>query len=202
MRKRKALKLSKIKESFSDLIDSVVIRKQEYGLMTRNGTIIAVIGPTESDFKATNDSVKITASFFKDNVNHVMRRFFYDHIPVIIFRRGAPGAIISPSFQYYSADIILGYADRGRHPGVTIKHLINFGFFSMQDASRKLDVTLNRLNNICASKQNLDADTCMKIANYFNIRPELLMRLQVNYEFQLSYNRGVNRRNQECIDSV
>ena len=50
------------------------------------------------------------------------------------------------------------------------------------DASRRLGVSLNRLNEIVLGKRAITADTALRLARLFNMSPQFWMRLQADWD--------------------
>ena len=50
------------------------------------------------------------------------------------------------------------------------------------DASRRLGVSLNRLNEIVLGKRAITADTALRLARLFDMSPQFWMRLQADWD--------------------
>ncbi len=50
------------------------------------------------------------------------------------------------------------------------------------EASRRLGVSLNRLNEIVLGKRSITADTALRLARLFNMSPQFWMRLQADWD--------------------
>jgi addiction module HigA family antidote len=50
------------------------------------------------------------------------------------------------------------------------------------EASRRLEISLNRLNEIVLGKRSITADTALRLARFFKTSPQFWMRLQVDWD--------------------
>ena len=50
------------------------------------------------------------------------------------------------------------------------------------EASRRLDISLNRLNEIVLGKRSITADTALRLARFFKTSPQFWMRLQADWD--------------------
>lgn len=50
------------------------------------------------------------------------------------------------------------------------------------EASRRLDISLNRLNEIVLGKRSVTADTALRLARFFKTSPQFWMRLQADWD--------------------
>ena len=50
------------------------------------------------------------------------------------------------------------------------------------DAARRLDISLNRLNEIVLGKRGITADTALRLARLLKTSPQLWMRLQADWD--------------------
>jgi len=50
------------------------------------------------------------------------------------------------------------------------------------EAARRLDVSLNRLNEIVLGKRAITADTALRLARLFDMSPQFWMRLQADWD--------------------
>lgn len=50
------------------------------------------------------------------------------------------------------------------------------------EAARRLDVSLNRLNEIILGKRGITADTALRLARLLNTSPQFWMRLQADWD--------------------
>jgi antitoxin HigA-1 len=50
------------------------------------------------------------------------------------------------------------------------------------EAARRLDVSLNRLNEIILGKRGITADTALRLAGLLNTSPQFWMRLQADWD--------------------
>jgi addiction module HigA family antidote len=50
------------------------------------------------------------------------------------------------------------------------------------DAARRLEISLNRLNEIVLGKRGITADTALRLARLLKTSPQLWMRLQADWD--------------------
>ena len=58
------------------------------------------------------------------------------------------------------------------------------------DASRRLGVSLNRLNEIILGKRGISADTALRLARLLKTSPQFWMRLQADWDLHLAIERA------------
>jgi addiction module HigA family antidote len=58
------------------------------------------------------------------------------------------------------------------------------------DVARRLDVSLNRLNEIILGKRAISADTALRLARLLKTSPQFWMRLQADWDLQLVLERA------------
>jgi addiction module HigA family antidote len=58
------------------------------------------------------------------------------------------------------------------------------------DAARRLDVSLNRLNEIILGKRGITADTALRLARLLKTSPQFWMRLQADWDLHLAIERA------------
>jgi addiction module HigA family antidote len=58
------------------------------------------------------------------------------------------------------------------------------------EAARRLDVSLNRLNEIVLGKRGITADTALKLAGLLKTSPQFWMRLQADWDLHRAINRA------------
>jgi addiction module HigA family antidote len=61
------------------------------------------------------------------------------------------------------------------------------------DASRRLGVSLNRLNEIVLGKRAITADTALRLARLFDMSPQFWMRLQADWDLHQALLREARR---------
>jgi addiction module HigA family antidote len=54
------------------------------------------------------------------------------------------------------------------------------------EASRRLGVSLNRLNEIVLGKRAITADTALRLARLFDMSPQFWMRLQADWDLSVA----------------
>jgi addiction module HigA family antidote len=57
------------------------------------------------------------------------------------------------------------------------------------EASRQLNISLNRLNEIVLGKRGITADTALRLARLFKMSPQFWMRLQADWELHQAMQR-------------
>jgi addiction module HigA family antidote len=57
------------------------------------------------------------------------------------------------------------------------------------EASRQLNISLNRLNEIVLGKRGITADTALRLAHLFEMSPQFWMRLQADWELHQAMQR-------------
>jgi antitoxin HigA-1 len=57
------------------------------------------------------------------------------------------------------------------------------------EASRRLGVSLNRLNEIVLGKRGITADTALKLARFLRMSPQFWMRLQADWDLHEALQR-------------
>ena len=57
------------------------------------------------------------------------------------------------------------------------------------EASRRLGVSLNRLNEIVLGKRSITADTALRLARLFEMSPQFWMRLQADWDLHRAIQR-------------
>jgi antitoxin HigA-1 len=58
------------------------------------------------------------------------------------------------------------------------------------DASRRLGISLNRLNEIILGKRGVSADTALRLAQLLKTSPQFWMRLQADWDLHLAMERA------------
>ena len=58
------------------------------------------------------------------------------------------------------------------------------------DAARRLDVSLNRLNEIILGKRGVSADTALRLARLLKTSPQFWMRLQADWDLHQAMERS------------
>jgi addiction module HigA family antidote len=57
------------------------------------------------------------------------------------------------------------------------------------EAARRLDVSLNRLNEIILGKRGITADTALRLSRLLKTSPQLWMRLQADWDLHQAMQR-------------
>ena len=58
------------------------------------------------------------------------------------------------------------------------------------EAARRLDMSLNRLNEIVLGKRGITADTALRLSRLLKTSPQLWMRLQADWELHQAMQRA------------
>jgi antitoxin HigA-1 len=58
------------------------------------------------------------------------------------------------------------------------------------EAARRLDISLNRLNEIVLGKRSITADTALRLARLLKTSPQFWMRLQADWDLQQAVARA------------
>jgi addiction module HigA family antidote len=61
------------------------------------------------------------------------------------------------------------------------------------EASQKLGVSLNRLNELVLGKRGITADTALRLAKFLKTSPQLWMRLQADWDLHQAMERAARR---------
>src|SRR5512144_2073138 len=61
------------------------------------------------------------------------------------------------------------------------------------EASRRLGISLNRLNEIVLGKRGVTADTALKLARLFRMSPQFWMRLQADWDLHRAIGRQARK---------
>lgn len=61
------------------------------------------------------------------------------------------------------------------------------------EAARRLDMSLNRLNEIVLGKRGITADTALRLARLLKTSPQMWMRLQADWELHQAVQRSAGR---------
>ena len=59
------------------------------------------------------------------------------------------------------------------------------------DAARRLEISLNRLNEIVLGKRSITADTALRLARLLKTSPQFWMRLQADWDLHQAVTRAV-----------
>ena len=61
------------------------------------------------------------------------------------------------------------------------------------EAARRLDISLNRLNEIVLGKRGITADTALRLARLLKTSPQLWMRLQADWDLHQAMQRAARK---------
>jgi len=61
------------------------------------------------------------------------------------------------------------------------------------DAARRLQISLNRLNEIVLGKRGITPDTALRLARLFKMSPQFWVRLQADWDLQQVMRREARR---------
>ena len=70
------------------------------------------------------------------------------------------------------------------HPGEILREELEELGGSARELARALDVPVNRVTGILREERGITADTALRLARYFNSRPELWLNLQSAYDLR------------------
>jgi antitoxin HigA-1 len=65
--------------------------------------------------------------------------------------------------------------------------------FSQVEAARRLEISLNRLNEIVLGKRGITADTALRLARLFKMSPQFWMRLQADWDLHHAIERQARK---------
>jgi antitoxin HigA-1 len=60
---------------------------------------------------------------------------------------------------------------------------------SQMEAARRLDISLNRLNEIVLGKRSITADTALRLGRFLKTSPQLWLRLQADWDLHQAMQR-------------
>ncbi|HXH39156.1 MAG TPA: HigA family addiction module antitoxin [Thermoanaerobaculia bacterium] len=76
-------------------------------------------------------------------------------------------------------------------PGeILLEEFLNPQGIGQADAARRLEISLNRLNEIILGKRGVSADTALRLARLLNTSPQFWMRLQADWDLHLAMERA------------
>jgi addiction module HigA family antidote len=58
------------------------------------------------------------------------------------------------------------------------------------EAARRLDISLNRMNEIVLGKRGISADTALRLARFLNTSPQFWMRLLADWDLHQAVTRA------------
>ena len=61
------------------------------------------------------------------------------------------------------------------------------------EASRRLGISLNRLNEIVLGKRGITADTALRLGRLLKTSPQFWMRLQADWDLQVAIQRAARK---------
>jgi addiction module HigA family antidote len=70
------------------------------------------------------------------------------------------------------------------------------------EAARRLEISLNRMNEIVLSKRGITADTALRLARLLKTSPQFWMRLQADWDLHRAMARAPRRPEQHCEQLV
>ena len=71
------------------------------------------------------------------------------------------------------------------HPGEILTDELSEIGMTAAEVAKRLGVPHNRLNQIIKGKRDIDADTALRLGQFFGTGPELWMNLQKSYELDI-----------------
>jgi len=76
------------------------------------------------------------------------------------------------------------------HPGeILLEEYLKPGGIGQAEASRRLGVSLNRLNEVVLGKRGITADTALRLGRLLKTSPQLWMRLQADWDLHQAMER-------------
>ena len=77
------------------------------------------------------------------------------------------------------------------HPGeILLEEFLKPLGLGQVEAARRLDISLNRLNEIVLGKRGMTADTALRLARMLKTSPQFWMRLQADWDLQQAVARA------------
>jgi addiction module HigA family antidote len=77
------------------------------------------------------------------------------------------------------------------HPGeILLEEFLKPLDLAQVEAARRLDISLNRLNEIVLGKRGITADTALRLARMLKTSPQFWMRLQADWDLQQAVARA------------
>ena len=64
---------------------------------------------------------------------------------------------------------------------------------SQIEAARRLDISLNRLNEIVLGKRSITADTALRLGRFLKTSPQLWLRLQADWDLHRAMQREARK---------
>jgi antitoxin HigA-1 len=64
---------------------------------------------------------------------------------------------------------------------------------SQIEAARRLDISLNRLNEIVLGKRSITADTALRLGRFLKTSPQLWLRLQADWDLHQAMQRAARK---------
>jgi antitoxin HigA-1 len=64
---------------------------------------------------------------------------------------------------------------------------------SQIEAARRLDISLNRLNEIVLGKRSITADTALRLGRFLKTSPQLWLRLQADWDLHQAMQREARK---------
>ncbi|HXD17543.1 MAG TPA: HigA family addiction module antitoxin [Vicinamibacterales bacterium] len=64
---------------------------------------------------------------------------------------------------------------------------------SQIEAARRLDISLNRLNEIVLGKRSITADTALRLGRFLKTSPQLWLRLQADWDLHQAMQRQARK---------
>ena len=69
-----------------------------------------------------------------------------------------------------------------QHPGIELKKLISEKGMNLSQFARNINVSSSRISEIVSGKRSITIDSSIKIANYFDMKPEYWLIKQNKYD--------------------
>lgn len=79
-------------------------------------------------------------------------------------------------------------------PGeILLEEFLKPSGFGQAEAARRLDISLNRLNEIVLGKRGITADTALRLAHLLKTSPQFWMRLQADWDLHQAIQRSARK---------
>ena len=79
------------------------------------------------------------------------------------------------------------------HPGEILREeLLTPMALSLRELARRIQVPVNRLNQIVRGLRAVTPDTALRLSRYFGFSPDYWLQLQMRYDFEMSRRRSGN----------
>ena len=92
------------------------------------------------------------------------------------------------------SEVVTGRKLKSVHPGeVLMKDFIEPMALSRYRVAKSINVPQRRIDEICAGRRAISADTALRLGRLFGIDPQVWMNLQAQYDLEIA-RRGLRKR--------